>query len=297
MNRERDTGRLGFEGANREPCEMRQVNPGLHRSALFLAVLAFLVVVSGAYITSIEVAARLSQPDVAPVLNQNLHRALAIALTLLTLGLAIWTGFTVTPGWVRAMAWSGVAVLISGAALGWQSPPLSKAMGVFHALLAHLFLTLIVVITVGTSAGWNREPELAEGPRRPLLRPAAVATPPVVFLQIMLGAAYRHDITSVLPHMAVAMGVAFLALIVSSVVLQNFPRPPALRHAAATLIAIVLAQVCLGITAFLLPLLNFTGTPYFILATIAHVTIGAATLAASVVMAMHVWRSIPPSGA
>jgi heme A synthase len=93
--------------------------------------------------------------------------------------------------------------------------------------------------------------------------------------------------------MAVAMGVAFLALIVSSVVLQNFPRPASLRYAAAALIAIVLTQVCLGITAFLLLLLNQAGTAYFIPTTIAHVTIGAVTLAASVVMAMQVRRSIP----
>jgi heme A synthase len=273
------------------------MNPWLHRCALFLAILATAVIVSGAYITSTQVAARLSQPDVFPALNEGLHRALAVALTVLALGFAIGTGLATTPGWIRAVAWSGVATLVLGAALGWSAPPLSKAMGVCHALQAHLFFSMIGVIAVGTSAGWNRGPELAEGPRRPLLRPAAIATPPIVFLQIALGAAYRHDITSVLPHMSVAMGVAFLALIVSSVVLQNYPRPAALRHAATALIAIILTQVCLGITAFLLLLLNNSGTPYFILATVAHVTIGAATLAASVVMAMRVWRSMPPPAA
>jgi heme A synthase len=273
---------------------MTTVNPWLHRYVLFLAVLAIVVIVSGAYITSTEVASRLSQPDVLPVFNEGLHRALAIALTLLTLGFAIWTSSAATPGWIRILAWSGVATLVLAAAMGWSPPPLSKPIGVLHALLAHLFFSMLVVIAVGTSVRWNREPEFAEGPRRPLLRPAAIATPPIVFLQIALGAGYRHDITSVLPHMAVAMGVAFLALIVSSVVLQNYPRPAPLRHAAAALIAIILTQVCLGITAFLLLLLNNSGTPYFILATVAHVAIGAAALAASVVMAMQIRRSMPP---
>jgi len=269
------------------------VNPALHRPALFLAILALVVIVSGAYITSTEVAARLSQPDVFPALNQGLHRALAIGLTLLTLAFAIWTAITAAPKWIRWLSWSGVATLALAAALGLRTPPLSPAAAVRHALLAHLFLAIIAVIVVGTSAAWSRPPELADGPRKPLLKPAAIATPPFVLLQIALGALYRHDIASVLPHMAIAMGVTFLAIIVSSVVLQNYPRPAALRRAAVALISIVLAQVCLGIAAFLLLLLNYAGTPYFIPVTVAHVTVGAAALAASVVMGIEVSRGIP----
>jgi hypothetical protein len=119
-----------------------------------------------------------------------------------------------------------------------------------------------------------------------------VATPPVVLLQIVLGAAYRHDMTSVMPHIAVAMGVAFLALIVCSVVLQNFPEPKSMRLAAGALIAIVLTQVCLGIGAFVMLLLGAASTAAFVLVTVAHVMVGASTLAASVVMAMQVWRHV-----
>jgi heme A synthase len=279
---------------------MRYMNPRLHRYALLLAIFALAVIVSGAIITSTEVAARQSQAQIpGGGVDQVVHKALAIALTLLTLGIAIWTSVVPTPRssqtvWLRAVAWTGVATLAIDAALGWAPPPLSPGAGVLHALLAHLFFSLMVVIALGTSPGWNREPELVDGSSRPLLRPCAVATPPVVFLQITLGATYRHDMTSVMPHMAVAMGVAFLALIVSSVVLQNFPRPASLRRAAAALITIVLTQVCLGITAFVLLVLNMSGTLAFVLATVGHVTVGAATLAASVVMAMQVWRSVSP---
>jgi heme A synthase len=166
-----------------------------------------------------------------------------------------------------------------------------------HALLAHLFFSLIVVIAVGTSEGWNRTPELVDGNSKPLLRPLAAAIPPIVFLQIALGAAYRYDVTSIMPHMAVAMGVAFLALIGSSVVLQHFRRPVSLRGAAAALISIVLAQVCLGIGAFLMLALNAAGTFYFVATTVGHVLVGASTLAASVVMAMQVRRCVLPKQA
>jgi heme A synthase len=269
-------------------------NPALHRYTIVVAAFALAVIISGAYITSTEVAARQSQSAIMGGIHEGLHRALSIALAFLALGAAFWISFTATLGWLRALAWTAFATLAIDAGLGWSTSPLSPTVGVFHALLAHLFLSLIVVIAVGTSSGWNREPELVDGSSRPLLRPLAVAIPPVIFLQITLGAAYRHDLTGIMPHMAVAMGVAFLALISSSVILQNFRRPAAMRRAAIALISIVLAQVCLGITAFLLLLLNTAGTFYFVLASVGHVTVGAATLAASVLMAMQVWRSVLP---
>ena len=266
----------------------------LHVYALFVVVLAMGVMIAGATITSTEVAARESQSAVTLIPSDGLHRSLGITLVLLTLGLAIWTSLGAIPRWIRIVAWTGVVALVSDSALAWQALPLSPMTGVLHALLAHLYLSLSVVVAVGTSWSWNREPELVDGSIRPLLRPLAIAIPPVVFLQITLGAAYRHDMTSVMPHMAVAMGVAFLALIGSSVILQNFPRPASMRKAAIALISIVLTQVCLGITAFLLLVLNATGASYFMLATVGHVAVGAATLAASVVMAMQVWRSVLP---
>lgn len=267
---------------------------GLHRYALLLALLALLVIVSGAFITSSEVAAKQSQTAVSPVPNAGLHRALSIALALLTVVLAVWISSQATRAWLRAVAWSGVAVLFTDAALGWSAPPLPANIGVFHALLAHVFFSLVVAIVVGTSARWSRGPEMVDGSLRPLLRPLALAVPPVVFLQITLGAAYRHDIATVMPHIAIAMGVVFLALIGSSVILQNFPRPIAMRRAAIALISVVLLQVSLGITAFVFLVLNAAGTPYFVLATVGHVAVGAATLAASVVMAMEVRRSVTP---
>jgi hypothetical protein len=273
---------------------MSTMSPWLHRSALVLVVLAMAVIITGAFITSAVVAARQSHSAISSFVNEGPHRALAVVLIAFTLGIAIWISSAPTPGWLRAVAWSGLLMLTTGAAVGWPTSPLSPTVGVVHALLAHVFFSLIVVIAVGTSEGWNRTPELVDGNSRPLLRPLAAAIPPIVFLQIALGAAYRHDVTSVMPHLAVAMGVAFLALIGSSMVLQHFHRPASMRSAAAALISIVLAQVCLGIGAFLMLALNAAGTFYFIATTVGHVLVGASTLAASVVMAMQVRHGVLP---
>jgi heme A synthase len=270
------------------------MNRSLHRYAIFVVVLAVAAMVTGAIITSTEVAARQTQSAVSPVVSPTLHEALSIALTLFALGLAIWTLRSGAPGWLRTVGWSAIFILAIDAALGFQKPPLTANIAVLHALLAHIFFSLAVVSAVGTSASWNGPLEQVDGRIKPFLRPLSLAIPPVVFLQITLGAAYRHDITSVLPHMAIAMGVAFLALIGSSVVLQNFPRPVTMRHSAAALISLVLTQVCLGIGAFVMLVLNSAGTLYFVAVSVGHVLIGASTLAASVVMAMQVWRCVLP---
>jgi heme A synthase len=271
-------------------------NPVLHRSALLLVILAMVVIIGGAFITSTEVAARQPQSAVVPDVSEGVHRALAIGLIACTLGIAMWISYASAPGRMRVVAWSGVFTLVVDAVLGWQTPPLSPKVAVFHALLAHLFLSLSIVIAVGTSAGRHRERGRVDGSSR-LLRPLAIAIPAIVFLQVTLGAAYRHDMTSFMPHITLAMGVAFLALIGSTVVLQNFPGPPPLRRAAAALIAIVLLQVSLGIGAFLMLVLNMAGNVYFVVTTVGHVLIGASTLAASVVLAIQVWRSVLPKQA
>jgi heme A synthase len=269
------------------------MNPALHRYAIFTVVLAVAAIVTGAVITSAEVAARQTQSTVSPLINLKLHGTLSVILALFTLGLAIWISRSGAPGRLKGAAWSAIVILAIDAALGWQKP-LTANIAVFHALLAHIFFSLAVVIAVGTSASWNSPPEQVDGSIKPFLRPLAVVIPPVVFLQITLGAAYRHDITSVMPHMAIAMGVAFLALIDSSVVLQNFLRPATMRQSATALISLVLTQVCLGIGAFVMLVLNGAGTLYFVAVTVGHVLIGASTLAASVVLAMQVLRSVLP---
>jgi heme A synthase len=266
----------------------------LTRYALSLAILAFVVIVFGASITSIVVAARQSQSPASAEDYEVVHAILAIALVVLTLGLGMWICLVATPAWLRALVSAAFAALILDAVLGLQAPPLPGALGIFHALLAHSFLAVMVAMAVVTSASWNREAELSGDWNGPSVRPFALATPPVVFLQIALGAAYRHDVTGIMPHMGGAMVVALMALVISTLILQNAPGPKPLRRAAAILISIVLAQVCLGIAVFLMLAMNAAGTLAFVLATTGHVSIGSATLAASVVMALEVWRTIPP---
>jgi hypothetical protein len=242
----------------------------LHRYVILIAAGALILIASGACITSIK--------DGLPMLVSVLHTIGAAILGILTLGLAIWLS--------RALAWIAFAIIVVDSTAGWFTLPL------VHASVAPLFFATIVAIAVYTSPGWKQNPDVVDDRGRPSLRYLAIATPPVVFVQILLGVVYRHKLTSVMPHMAGAMIAALLTLIVSMVLMQQYPEHQPLRRAAIALMSAVLTQVALGVGAFTMQLLDMDNTPAGILFAVLHVTTGSLALAASMVLAIQVQRHI-----
>lgn len=149
---------------------------------------------------------------------------------------------------------------------------------IVHACLAPVFFSACVAIATGS-------PSQAAG--RSTLRLIIRASPALVLLQIVLGAAYRHKAIGVMPHMAGAMLVAGLLLVLCTIVLQRFPQSPPLRTTAGTLLGIVLLQVSLGIAVFVMRLLDVETAPAFLPLAVAHVTAGSLTLAATTALAIQ----------
>jgi hypothetical protein len=190
------------------------------------------------------------------------HRTIAILVGLILLGL-IRLG---PPGWF---------------ALAVAALEFVPASPVFHACLAPVLLAAIVFNFA--------EAPRTESPRN--LSWMAIAIPPLVLIQIALGAAYRHKIWGVMPHMAGAMIVALLALILCMLLLRE---RPVLHTAVITTMTIVLCQVAVGITSFMLRLLELDSGAWFTALTTAHVCIGAATLAMTALLGRLVVGDPPP---
>jgi heme A synthase len=205
----------------------------------FLAVCILLVIAGGAAATS-------PQPE-----DQAIHEKAGIALTVLLLGLVRF-------GWA---GWIAIAVAVL------EFVPASP---IFHACLAPVLLAIVILI--------RTEPPPATGPAGGLGW-LAMLTPPLVLMQIAFGAAYRHKFWGVMPHLAGAMTVACLVLVLCVLLPQ---RRPLLRRPAVIAMSVVLAQVSLGITSFVLRMLDLDTGLWFRLFSSAHVTLGAATLAATV---------------
>jgi heme A synthase len=254
-------------------------NPWLHRCAILLAVLTLIVIGLGASLTSeIRPRADAAAPALAvsaPGLEQA-HRIAGYAVALLTLGLAIW--FSSLVGWIA------LAVVIGESILG--------GMPILHAWLSPIFLSLVVVIAVLTSPGWQAGP-VPVGKQWKPLRPLASLIPILVVIQIGLGAAFRHNVQwALLVHILNALIVLLVILIPGIFVLREYPEHPSLRPAAITLLIVTGVQVLLGFSVYMVLLVSSENNLGLVITGAIHVFNGALTLAASTVLTMQIHRNI-----
>ena len=256
------------------------VNPKFHRYAVLVVISSLILIAMGAYITS-QASGR--QPMSRGVLDAVVHKDVAVAVGILALGLVVWQ--LLEPG-ERLPGWIALGFFAFEGWIGWLGAPL------FHASLAPLAFAIFVAIAVVTSSGWNEAPELVEDQAAATLRLSAIAMPALMLLQIMLGAAYRHKLTGVIPHLGGAMIVSFATLALGMLVVRRHPEHRKLRTAATWLISIFLVQVVLGFAAFIIPLLKLASPAPVIAVTASHVVVGSLTLAASLVLAMQVQRNV-----
>lgn len=267
-------------------------NRGLFRYAAFVAADALVLIGSGAYVTSArEATSAANVAATAALSGSGVHQWAGIAVAVLALALAGWVGLADRRGTMRALAAIAVVTVGADAWTGLGSP-LPPELAALHASLAPLFFCCVVAIAIFTAPNWNAAPEPVDDRGLHFLRPLAIAAPPLVFLQIVLGALYRHKVTSVFYHMAGAMVVSLVALVACMVVLQQYPAHRRLRGSAIHLMSIVLVQVALGVTAFTMQLLETENTPGLAVFTASHVVVGNLVFGASLMFAVQVQRNV-----
>jgi len=254
-------------------------NRWLHRFALLLATTALLLIVDGALTGS-----------------GTAHSTAAFSVGLLTLVLTAWLAASDPRPEARLLGFLTLAIVALEVVAGLPSvqamlPQMSR---IAHACLAPLFFGALVSIAVVTSAAWARGSELVNDYGWPSNRSLAVVSPVLVLMQIALGAAFRQKAISLMPHVLGAMFVALVILMQCIFVLQQFKTHRALQAAGKTLLGIAFGQVFLGMTALIMrSMAEETAQP--VVTTVAsHITGGAITLAASLVLSILVRRSVQP---
>lgn len=155
-----------------------------------------------------------------------------------------------------------------------------------HACLAQVLFAATVAAVLLSSP--DRKPDIVVDGGWPSLRSLSVVTPVLVFVQILLGAAFRHKAMGIMPHIAGAIVVALLILLTGMFVTQQCPQHRSLKPAAVVLMTTVFTQVFLGIGALTMRMINSTDTPSVILVTGAHVVVGALTLGANVALSVQI---------
>lgn len=275
---------------------------------MFLAGATFLLIIAGALVTSND--AGLSVPDwptsfgtfrmprmVGGVLYEHGHRMIAATVGLLTVILAVWVWLKEPRRWVRWVSGIAVLAVIAQGVLGGITVLfyLPVAISVGHATLAQSFFCTMVSLAFFTRTDWRWDETKTEELSAPSLRQLSAATSAAILLQLVLGAAFRHNGIGIVPHIVVAMVVTLLVTWTVARVFTKFSAERRLVRWAATLVGLLVVQLFLGIGAYVMKLEARNAPqplPPVVNVTTAHVAVGALVLATSVVLALHVFRRV-----
>ncbi len=282
-------------------------NVWLHRYAVLWSFCTLFLVVAGGLVTSND--AGLSVPDwplsygkLMPTMEGNIfyehgHRMVATMVGLLTIGMVIWLLCAERRRWLRNLGWISLAAVIAQGVLGGMTVIflLPKPVSIGHACLAQLFFSTTVAIALFTSESWQRGARIVGDTGAPPLHWLALAAPACVFLQLALGASARHQAVGIPPHVIGALLATGMVLWVTVRIFMRHPDHAALRGSALALLSITFLQVFLGIAAYMSRVATADAPqpmPVMVGFTVAHVAVGALTMALSVVLAIQVFRHV-----
>jgi cytochrome c oxidase assembly protein subunit 15 len=221
------------------------------------------------------------------------HRMVATTVGILTVILAIWLWRSEPRRWMRRLGFIALAAVIAQGLLGGATVIflLPKPISISHACLAQLFFSTTVLIAIFTSPRWARDATMVDDAGSPSLHLLSTAVPLCVLAQLALGAAARHKALGVLPHV---VGAAIVTGMILWLVVRALVHAP-LRGSALVLLTTSISQVFLGIAAYMSRIATLDAVqPMAVMVgfTVAHVAVGALTMAASVVMLVQVFRHV-----
>jgi cytochrome c oxidase assembly protein subunit 15 len=287
-------------------------NRNVHRFAVFTAGCTFLLLIAGALVTSNDAGlavpdwplsyGSLTPPMVGGIFYEHGHRMVAAFVGLLSIVLAAWLWRVEPRRWLRFLGAAAVAAVIAQGILGgltvlfFLPPAVSSA----HAALAQLFFCTVVSIALFTSSWWDAARTLAGDSGRPGIHSLAAATVAATFVQLILGAAFRHKAFGIIPHLAGAAVVTILIFVLARALRRRFADVPLLRNASRVLHALIGLQLLLGGAAwwsrvyaepFPQPI------PVMVSLTVIHTVTGALVLAAAVLLTLVLHRIVLPGDA
>jgi protoheme IX farnesyltransferase len=225
---------------------------------------------------------------------------------LLTIILVVWFWRSESRRWMKALALGALATVVLQGVLGgltvlhFLPPAISSA----HAAVAQTFFCLICAIAVFTGRHWVERDVSAAPPgrrelasaRHPPLLTLALLSIALLYVQLLLGAMFRHHGLSWWPHLLNAPLVALLLTWTAVRALSDYSAIASIRRSSIAVLALLIAQLFLGFAAFLTRVEwgRDAAQPELpmVISTVAHVAVGALLLAATVVLTLQLWRHI-----
>lgn len=274
----------------------------LHGFSRMTAAAAFILLFAGGMVTS--TGSGLAVPDwplsygqyfpamVGGVIFEHGHRMIAGMVGLMTFCLSLWIWKSDSDPQIRRLAVAASLGILLQAFLGGITVLylLPKQISIAHACLGQGVFCLLLAIAQ-TSSPWHKTstPRFESGFWRPgfLLVTAT-------FLQLFLGAVYRHTRVGLAWHLIGAVAVICALGWVCSRTFSRAPTESALLSTAWVLACALPAQLLLGLGAYLTGFKPIGERAWLALLPTAHLALGAMILGAGLLWTLRAKRlSLP----
>ena len=282
-------------------------NLWLHRYAVLTAAATFCLLIAGALVTSHDAGlavpdwplsyGQLMPPMVGNIFWEHGHRMVATLVGMLTIGLAAWLALREPRRWVRRLGWAALAAVVLQGVLGGVTVLflLPRPVSIAHASIAQLFFSFTVTLALVTGPGWLQErPRRAQAASPSLQRLAALATA-AIYVQLILGAAFRHNAFGIIPHLVGAAVVTTMVLWAWRRVRREHADEPALRRPANFAAGLLFVQLLLGGAAYWARVATASAPQpqlAMVALTVVHVAVGALVLASCLVLTLQSYRRL-----
>src|SRR6267154_2027310 len=257
-------------------------HPGVHRYAVFVFSWTILLLVAGALVTSNDAALAVpdwptsygtfTPPMYGGIFYEHSHRLIAGALGILLIIEAVVIWRYEERRWLRWFALAAVGGVVAQAILGGQVviQLLHYWLPVLHACFAQIMFAAIVIIN-------------------------AVVT----FLQVFLGAGFRHQDMPIWPHIVGAFAVLGVMIWTAAILRRRFNSSRELTFGCTLLHSMVGTQILLGGAAYWSRLATQDAPqpmPVMVILTVVHTVFGALLFASSILVVLLCYRLVPRRG-
>lgn len=286
-------------------------NRGVYRFAVFVVWWTVLLFVAGALVTSKDAALSVTDwprshgtwvPPLSTLQGGDFfefsHRVVAGGLGILTILLAVLLWVKEKRPWLRWLGLIAVLGVAVQAILGGQVVIrlLHYWLPVIHACFAQIVFGAVLSIAVFTSKWWVSERSAMEDTGSPSIHVLAILNAVVIYLQVILGAGFRHKEIPIWPHMAGALVVLGVVTWTAVELRKRFARSRELSKARILLHAIFGTQFLLGFGAYWSRITTADAPqpkPVMVTLTVIHTVVGAILFAFAVLVVLLCYRLVP----
>src|SRR6266436_8773946 len=206
-------------------------NPGVHKFAVFVVCWTILLFVAGALVTSRDAALSVPTwpgpvmpPMVGGVFYEHSHRMIAGALGIFTLILSVLVWTKEKRSWLRWFSAIAVGGVVVQAILGGQVviQLLHYWLPVLHACFAQIMFAAILCLAVFTSKWWTEDQPALDDRGGISIHGIVIINAVVTFLQVFLGAGFRHQDMAIWPHIVGASAVLGVMIWTAAILRRRF---------------------------------------------------------------------------